>query len=523
MHTDHERCVRAVQGKDARFDGQFITGVTSTGIYCRPSCPARTPAPRNMRFYPTAAAAHRDGFRACKRCLPDATPGSPEWNVRADVVARAIRLIDDGLLDRADVPTLAATLGYSPRHLERLMRAEVGAGPLGLARAQRAQTARTLIERSDLPLSEIAWAAGFGSIRTFNETIQAVYGLAPRDLRSRAQRRGPRREPPPDAYVNGTGRQESLGSDGSCTEKEKATGGRGGYTPVPVRLPFRPPIEPRQLFGHLIATAVPGVEEWTGSSYRRTARLPHGHAIIDIEVPEPNDDHVRATVLLTDLRDLTAATHRTRWLLDLDADPATIDAQLAADPLITGMIATSPGRRVPRCLDPEELAIRVVLGQQISTRGARRLTGDLVAVLGDPITDPGGTLTHLFPTSATWAGAPERYLRMPATRRETIRRLAHALSEGLDLGPGADWSAAREALTQIRGIGPWTIESIAMRALGDPDAFIASDLGVSKAAHALGLTTSAALLEHAERWRPWRAYAVQHLWASGAHDINDLP
>ncbi|MCA1782535.1 MAG: AlkA N-terminal domain-containing protein [Dermatophilaceae bacterium] len=492
MHRDHDRCVRAVEGKDARFDGQFITGVTSTGVYCRPSCPARTPAPRNMRFYPSAAAAHGDGLRACKRCLPDASPGSPEWNVRADVVARAVRLIEDGLLDRAGVPTLAAAVGYSPRHLERLMREEVGAGPLGLARAQRAQTARTLIERTDLPLSEVTWAAGFGSIRAFNETVRSVYGVPPRELRARS-------------------RSMPLLSPAA------------GYTGIPLRLAFRPPLEARQLFGHLVATAVPGVEEWDGTAYRRTLRLPRGHGLLAVRPPVPGDRHVEGMLHLTDLRDLTAAVHRVRWLLDLDADPLAVDTVLSDDPVLGGLVSVSPGRRVPRTVDPAELAIRAVLGQQVSTAAARTTTGRLVAALGERVDDPFGGLTHLFPTSGRWAAAGDEVLRMPESRRRALRLLAAALEDGLDLGPGADWATARESLVGIAGIGPWTVGTIAMRGLGDPDAFIHADLGVLSAAASLGLATPAQVTARADRWRPWRAYAVQHLWALGSHPINDLP
>lgn len=525
MHRDHARCVRAVQTKDSRFDGQFITAVTSTGIYCRPSCPARTPAPRNMRFYPSAAAAHRDGFRACKRCLPDASPGSPEWNVRADVVARAVRLIKDGLLDRADVPALAGAVGYSPRHLERVMRQEVGAGPLGLARAQRAQTARTLIERTGLPFSEITWAAGFGSIRTFNETIQAVYGAAPREMRARVVASSPARTS--NGPVRGADPSQPSGAGRRGSRPQPLTderhSGSHRYTEVPVRLPFRAPIEPRQLFGHLVATGVPGVEEWTGRAYRRTLRLPHGHGILALHLPQPMARHIDVTIHLTDLRDLTAAVQRARWLLDLDADPLAIDCALAIDPLLHSCVRAAPGRRVPRTVDPHELAVRIVLGQQVSTTAARTTTARLVGVLGDQIEDPDGRLTHLFPSAAAWAGATDDLLRMPETRSHTIRTLARALEDGLDLGPGADWATARRALAGIPGVGPWTIEAIAMRGLGDPDAFVATDLGVASAATGLELGSARALVDHAERWRPWRAYAVQHLWALGSHAINDLP
>lgn len=502
MHDDHARCVRAVQGRDARFDGLFVTGVVSTGIYCRPSCPARTPAPRNMRFYPSAAAAHREGFRACKRCLPDATPGSPQWNVRADVVARCVRLIEDGLVDRVGVPGLAAAVGYSPRHLERLMLAEVGAGPLGLARAQRAQTARTLIERSELPLTEVAWAAGFGSLRSFNETMRAVYGASPRELRGRS---GSRRS---------AGGSATVGTDGpQCS----------GYTRIQVRLPFRPPLEPRQLFGHLVATAVPGIEEWDGAAYRRTLRLPHGHGIVGVRPPQPGRAHVEADLRLSDVRDLTAAVHRVRSLLDLDADPVAVDGALGADPVLAPHVQRSPGRRVPRTVDPQELAVRAVLGQQVSTASARTLTGRLVARLGDPVTDPVGGLSRLFPTPDRWAGAPEDVLRIPGGRRRTLRRLTEALDAGLDLGPGADREEARDRLADIPGIGPWTVETVAMRAMGDPDAFLGTDLGIRAAAAELALPDGPALGRRAEAWRPFRSYAVQYLWALLPHPVNDLP
>ena len=491
MHTDRERCVRAVRARDGRFDGQFITGVLTTGIYCRPSCPARTPRPENMRFFPSAAAAHQGGFRACKRCLPDATPGSPQWNVRADAVARAVRLIEDGLLDRADVPALAAAVGYSPRQLERIVRAELGSGPLGLARAQRAQAARTLIERTDRPLTEIAWAAGFNSIRSFNATVQAVYATAPRTLRAHR-----------DAHV---GPREI-----------------GEYAVVPIRLPFRPPIEPEQLFGHLVATAVPGVEEWTGVAYRRTLRLPHGHGILVVRPPRPTATHLAGELLLSDLRDVTAAVHRTRWLLDLDADPDAVDGALVEDPVLAAAVAASPGRRVPRTVDGQEMAIRVILGQQVSTAAARTTTGRVVAAYGEPISDPAGGLTHLFPQAHVWAELPDDALPMPRARREAVRSLAVALAAGLNLGPGADWAQARAQLAALPGVGPWTVEGIAMRALGDPDAFPVTDLGVVAGARALGIP-AAELTGRATGWTPWRAYAAQHLWSVLDHSINHLP
>ncbi|MFG2193567.1 AlkA N-terminal domain-containing protein [Streptomyces sp. NPDC048639] len=495
MHTDTDRCVRAVQAKDARFDGWFFTAVLTTGIYCRPSCPVVPPKPENMRFHPSAAAAQQAGFRACKRCRPDASPGSPEWNERADLVARAMRLIADGLVDREGVPGLAERLGYSTRHIERMLLAEVGAGPLALARAQRAQTARLLIETSALPMGEIAFAAGFSSIRTFNDTVREVFALAPGELRARANRASP------------------AGPDGRPT----ATTGT-----IALRLPYRAPLCPDNLFGHLAATAVPGVEEWRDGAYRRTLRLPYGQGVVALS---PRPDHIGCQLALTDLRDLTIAISRCRRLLDLDADPVAVDDLLRADPLLAPLIDKAPGRRVPRTVDAAEFAVRAVIGQQVSTAAARTHAGRLVLAHGEPVDDPAGGLTHLFPGPERLAGLGPEQLAMPRTRRTTLTTLAAALAAGeIALGAGSDWEQARARLAELPGIGPWTVEVIAMRALGDPDAFPASDLGLRRAAQESGLpSTPAALIRRAADWRPWRAYAVQYLWATDDHPINHLP
>ncbi|GAB3370830.1 AlkA N-terminal domain-containing protein [Amycolatopsis echigonensis] len=488
VYEETERCVRAVQSKDDRFDGWFFTAVLTTRIYCRPSCPVVPPKVENMRFYPSAAAAQAAGFRACKRCRPDASPGSPQWNERADVVARAMRLIGDGIVDREGVQGLADRLGYSVRQVERQVQAELGAGPLALARAQRAETARLLIETTTMPMSDIAHAAGFSSIRTFNETVRAVFALTPSELRSR---------------VRGGKRTKSPGV-------------------LSLRLPFRRPLCPDNLFGHLIATAVPGVEEWRDGAYRRTLRLPHGHGVVSLR-PEP--DHVACRLSLTDLRDLAAAISRCRWLLDLDADPVAVDDQLAADPTLAPLVAAAPGRRVPRTTDGAEFAVRAVLGQQVSTAAARTHAARLVLAHGTPIEDREGGLTHLFPSPEALADLDPETLAMPKSRRATLLGLVSALVSGdVDLTAGGDWVHARAQLAALPGFGPWTVESIAMRALGDPDAFVATDLGVKIAAETLGLPTSpAALIAHATRWQPWRAYAVQHLWATGDHPINRIP
>ena len=486
MVEDFERCYLAVQSRDPRFDGWFFTAVTSTHIYCRPSCPAQTPRRKNVRFYPSAAAAQLAGFRACKRCRPDASPGSPEWNSRADVAARAMRLIADGLVDRGGVNDLAQHVGYSVRQLERVLQNEIGAGPIAIARAQRAQTARILIETTGLAMTDVAFAAGFAGVRQFNDTVQAVFASSPTSLRFRAK--GPR-------------------------------GVAEASTAIQLRLAFRQPLCPDNLFGHLAATAVPGVEEVRGQTYRRTLRLAHGPGIVELT---PTPDYISCRAVLSDMRDLTATIARSRWLLDLDADPVAIDRQLSIDESLAPLIAKSPGRRVPRCVDGAEMALRAVLGQQVSTTAAQTHAGRLVERHGEPVSDPGGGLTHLFPLPSALRKVD---LAMPTKRRDTFAALVQALRSGdLELGPGGDRDQAMNALATIPGIGPWTRQVIAMRALGDADAFLETDLGVRHAAELLGLPTSpAALVNRSQNWRPWRAYAVQYLWSVDDHRINDWP
>jgi len=381
VYDDFDRCYRAVQAKDARFDGWFVTAVLTTGIYCRPSCPVPPPLARNVCFYPAAAAAQRAGFRACKRCRPDVSPGSPEWNIRGDVVARAMRLIADGTVDRERVTGLAAKLGYTTRQLERLLQEEVGATPLALARAQRAQTARILIETTTVPFSDVAFAAGFASIRQFNDTVRALFDLTPTQLRLRA-----------------------------TVHHKPATPSPGTLT---LRLPVRQPFGYEGVFGHLAATAVPGCEEVRGGTYRRTLRLPHGTGIVNLS---PAPDHVRCILALDDFRDLTGAIARCRRLLDLDADPVAVDDALSTDDNLRAVVTKSPGQRIPRTVDEAELAIRVVLGQQVSTQAARTHAARLVRAYGTPVADPAGGLTHTFPAPTDLSALDPAELAMPATR-----------------------------------------------------------------------------------------------------------
>ena len=465
MELDFERCYRAVDSRDQRFDGWFYTAVKTTGIYCRPSCPATTPKRANVVFYPSAAAAQRSGFRACRRCRPDAAPGSPEWDVRADVVGRAMRLIGDGVVDREGVPGLANRLGYTERHLHRMLTAELGAGPLALARAQRAQTARILIETTDLGLAEIAFASGFGSVRQFNDTILEVYAQPPSALR------------------------------------ERRPANRTGAGTIALRLAYRPPLHARALLDFLAARALPGIDQVDGNTYRRILNLPHGSATVELT---PADRWVSATLRLTDVRDLAPAVARCRRLFDLDADPTAVDGTLGADPHLAEQIKTEPGVRVPRAVDGFEMAVRAIVGQQISVSSARTTIGRMLRhAVGDG-----------FPTADAVIELPDRAFGMPVARRETIRALAQAVADGkLDLEPGTDREEAVARLTELPGVGTWTAGYVAMRAIGDPDVFLPTDTAVRRGARALGLPDTPKSLErHAERWRPWRSYALIRLW-----------
>ena len=479
MISDSDRFWIAVEAEDPRFDGWVFCGVKTTGIYCRPSCPARTPKRENVCFFATAAAAQAAGFRACKRCRPDATPGSPDWDLRADLVGRAMRLIADGVVDREGVGGLAGRLGYTERHVHRQLTAVVGAGPLALARAQRAQTARILLETTSVSVTGVAFAAGFQSVRQFNATVQEIFGMTPSELRARARR-------------------------GRLPEESGA---------LSLRLPYRGPLDAEGLIAFLGRRAVVGVEEVHNGAYRRSLLLPHGIGVAELR---PADRYVHARYWLADLRDLAAAMQRSRMLLDLDSDPHSVADVLGDDALLGPLVRRAPGRRVPGHVDAHELAARAVLGQQVSLRGASTLAARLVADCGEPLERPLGGVTHAFPTAEVLAEMDPERLTMPSSRRRGLLALTTALARGeLILDTGVDRADARRRLLAIPGIGPWTTEYIAMRALRDPDAFLPTDLGVRHALEGLGQDgLPATSVRLAERWRPYRAYAVQHLWAS---------
>jgi AraC family transcriptional regulator of adaptative response / DNA-3-methyladenine glycosylase II len=482
--TDEERCYRAVRSRDARFDGWFVTAVRTTHIYCRPSCPAITPRRENVRFYPTAAAAQQAGFRACKRCRPDAAPGSPEWNARGDLVGRAMRLIADGIVDREGVRGLARRLGYSERQLHRQLVAELGAGPIALARAQRAQTARILIETTSLPFTDLAFAAGFSSIRQFNDTVRAVFAATPTEMRSRSRHHG---------------------ADGA-----RAPGSPGA---IELRLAYRAPFDGPGVLSFLGSRAVPGIEAFDGDTYRRTLPLPHGPAVAELT---PAEGYVRCRLRLHDVRDLTAAVQRCRRMLDLDADPVAIADQLGADPVLAKAVLTDPGRRVPGHVDGFELAVRAILGQQVSVAAARTLAGRLVQRIGRPLPAPDGSLTHTFPVPDALAAADLSGLGLTGARATSLRRLAEDVASGtLVIDPGVSREEVEVKLAALPGVGAWTAGYVAMRALSDPDVFLPTDLGVRRALERAGLAAAPrAAASLAEAWRPWRSYAVIYLWST---------
>lgn len=478
---------RMMCSRDTRFDGQFITGVHTTGIYCRPSCPATTPKPGNVTFYLTAAAAHEAGLRACKRCLPDAVPGSPAWNMRDDLAARSMRLISDGVVERDGVPGLAARLGYTPRHLTRVLVAELGAGPLALARAHRAQTARLLLLGTDLPITDVAFAAGFSSVRQFNDTVAPVYERTPSQVRS-ARRSAPEKPSPGIAE-----------------------------TKIMLQLPARTPFDGAGVLRFLGTRALTGVETTTETSYARTARLPHGTGTVEVTLSGTDAAPALAcSIRLAHLTDLAPLVSRIRRLFDLDADAEAIDRHLAADPALAASVAQTPGIRVPGSMDAEETLFRALIGQQVSVAAARTALTRLADALGDRL--PGPELLLLFPTPAQIAVGGRAALRGPGARIETILRVARALASGdLALSFGQTRAELEASLVALPGIGPWTAGYVAMRVLGSPDILLTSDLALRQGAGRLGLAAEPrSLAARGSDWAPWRSYAGMHLWRAAS-------
>ncbi|WP_314095655.1 AlkA N-terminal domain-containing protein [Microbacterium foliorum] len=470
--TDFDERYRAISARDTRFDGQFVTAVRSTRIYCRPSCPARTPNPENVTFYPTSAAAHEAGFRACKRCLPEAAPGSPAWDLRGDVAARAMRLISAGVVEREGVAGLAARLGYSTRHLARLLSTELGAGPLALARAHRAHMARMLLVGTDMPISEVAFSAGFASIRQCNDTIREVFALTPGELRSRRR--------VPGAVVPGE---------------------------IDLVLPYRGPLDAGGIFDWMGARAVAGVEVATSSSFSRHLRMAGGPAWFEVSLDGAERLHLRARV--AQLGDLAPLVSTVRRIFDLDADPSAVDQALGTHPELAPLVARTPGIRVPGSADPHEMLIRAMIGQQITVVAARTALSALTEALGER-TEQG----LLFPTMSAIAEHGAEVLRGPGARIRAIVGAAAALADGsLTLTVGDDGTQQRAALLAMPGIGPWTADYVRMRVLGDPDILLPGDVALRAGAAASGLPGDPIpLVAWAERAAPWRSYLSAHLW-----------
>lgn len=478
---DPEVCYRAVKSRDPRFDGVFYTGVTSTGIYCRPSCPAMTPRRRNVTFHRTAAAAQAAGFRACKRCLPDATPGSPDWDVAADVAGRAMRLIADGVVERDGVEGLARRVGYTSRHLDRVLVAQLGAGPLALARARRAQTGRVLIETTAMPFGDVAFAAGFSSIRQFNDTIREVYGASPTELRGRKAR-----EVPAPGHLD-------------------------------LRLAVRAPFAGAELLRFLALRTVAGVEASGPGWYARTLALPHGTGRVRLDLDEdPAARFVRCRLEVEDLRDVPSAVERCRRLVDADCDPVAVGDALLEHPVLAVLVRARPGLRVPGHVDGDEVAVRAVIGQQVSVQGAATVAARLTERYGASLAggDPEDGPHRLFPSAQALAAADPADLPMPRARGRALVGLCAALAAGdICLDRSADRDDVRARLLDLPGIGPWTADYIALRALGHPDVFLPTDVGVRHALTRLGHDPKRAA-DAAEQWRPWRSYALLHLWTS---------
>ncbi len=492
MDLDRDACYRALLARDPRFDGRFFTAVRSTGIFCRPICPARTPKLENCIFLPSAAAAHQMGFRPCLRCRPEVAPGVASWRGSANTVNRALNLIAEGALDEAGVDDLADRLGVGARHLRRLFDQYVGASPVSVAQTHRILFAKSLINDTQLSMTDVALAAGFGSVRRFNTVMQQTYNRPPSALRRSA----------------------------------KAQGGEDASAGVTLKLPFTPPYDWAAMVEFLSPRAIPGIEQVEAGRYRRTFAIGKARGVVEVR-PAPGRNHLLATIHTSDVSILATVVARLRRVFDLDADIAAIDAHLAADVRLAQAVRERPGLRVPGAWDGFELAVRAVLGQQVSVRAATTFAGRLVATHGEPLclATPEGP-DRVFPTPDAVGAADLTIIGLTRARAATLSALGRAMAA--DPGLLRAYETLEETVAKLGalpGIGPWTAQYIAMRALREPDAFPASDLGLMRAMEADGLRPSPVQLSAiAEAWRPWRAYAALRLWMQGpaAREEADL-
>ena len=490
MPLDRAVCYRALRSRDARFDGRIFVAVRTTGIYCRPICPARTPKLENVDFHPSAAAAQAAGFRPCLRCRPESSPELAAWRGTSATVGRALALIGEGALDAdaGDVETLASRLGIGARQLRRLFVQHLGASPIAVAQTRRVLFAKQLLHETDMRMTAVADAAGFGSLRRFNATFRTLYGRSPSEIRRRA--------------VVGSGPASAAAA-------------------ITLKLRYVPPYDWEAMIAFLAARAIEGVELVEPGRYRRTIGLDGAHGTIEV-VPEIRRDALAVTIRFPEVRALPSIVARVRRVFDLAADVAAINAHLAQDPQLAGLVAVRPGLRVPGAWDGFELAIRAELGQQVTVAAARRLAEKLAAIHGtslpSALVEAGGGLTTVFPAPAQVASADLGVLGMPRARAATLSALGRAVEADAQLFARASHlDAAIGRLRALPGIGDWTAQYVAMRAMREPDAFPASDVGLLRAMAVRGLRpTPLALAKRAERWRPWRAYAAQHLWTADA-------
>jgi AraC family transcriptional regulator of adaptative response / DNA-3-methyladenine glycosylase II len=483
MDLDRRICSQARLTRDARFDGRFFIGVRSTRIYCRSICPVRAAKEKNVLYFPTAAAAAEAGYRPCLRCRPELSPGTPAWSGTSTTVSRALRLISEGEMEGERVDLLASRLGVGSRQLRRLFVRHLGASPIAVMKTRRLHFAKKLIDETNLLMGEIAEASGFGSVRRFNAAFRSTYKRTPSQLRRRAQ------------LASAQSENEYL-----------------------FRLEFRPPFHWNSLLEFLARRAIPGVEAVESGCYRRTISLNGDSGTLAVSLAE-SGQALDVRISFPEPRWLFLIIERVRRIFDLGADPSEIAAHLQGDPLLAERIKSMPGLRVPGCWDGFELAVRAILGQQVSVAAASTLAGRLVQAFGVPITAV-APLTHLFPRAEILAQAALARLGLPESRAQTIRSLAKEVSEGkIDFSSAANVEEFQARLCELPGIGNWTAQYIAMRALGDPDAFPASDLGLLRGA---SLPSERDLARHAEAWRPWRAYAAMYLWQGARNQVEDL-
>ena len=473
MTLDWQVCSRARLSRDPRFDGKFFIGVVRSGVYCRSICPAPAAKEKNVRYYATAAAAAEAGFRPCLRCRPECSPGTPAWMGTSNTVSRALRLIGESGLEDGGVEVLAARLGVGSRHLRRLFLKHLGATPTAVAHTRRMHFAKKLIDETSLPMTQIALASGFGSVRRFNAGIRKVYHRTPTQIRRLARQK---QAQPENQYL--------------------------------FRLRFRPPYDWKGMLAFLAPRAIPGVEAVEGGCYRRSISLNGNHGHFEISLDEANNG-LAARVEFGDPRSLFFITERMRAMFDLNADWASIVQNLRTDPVLAARVEAHPGLRVPGCWNGFELAVRAILGQQVTVKGASTLAGRLVKAFGKAFSAASG-ITHIFPPPEVLADADFAGIGLPRARSETIRALARAVRDGrISFEAVVDSAEFLTRLCEIPGIGQWTAQYVAMRALGEPDAFPSSDLGLQRA---LDLKSARDLERRAEVWRPWRAYAAVHLW-----------